>query len=143
MNENIQLSNNEFSTLLPVNKIGAHSESNNKFNLDDQITSLPSQVHSSGCELLNKSVIVPNRSNLQISSFFDRWDRFTKPPYSYAQLISQSIASQPDHQITLSKIYEFISTHYPYYQMNDRGWQNSVRHNLSLNRQFIKVTFSI
>ncbi|KAK4476124.1 hypothetical protein MN116_001343 [Schistosoma mekongi] len=66
-------------------------------------------------------------------------DQFTKPPYSYAQLIAQAISSQPDRKLTLSGIYDFISRNYSYYQLADKGWQNSVRHNLSLNCQFIKV----
>ncbi|KER24359.1 hypothetical protein T265_14440 [Opisthorchis viverrini] len=69
----------------------------------------------------------------------ERGDRNNKPPYSYAQLIAQAIASQPDRQITLSGIYDYISQNYPYYHTQDKGWQNSVRHNLSLNRHFIKI----
>lgn len=46
-----------------------------------------------------------------------------KPPFSYAQLIVQAIASNPDHQLTLSGIYAYISRHYPYYRINDKGWQ--------------------
>ncbi|TPP66134.1 Forkhead box protein K2 [Fasciola gigantica] len=69
----------------------------------------------------------------------ERGDRTTKPPYSYAQLIAQAIATQPDRQLTLSGIYDYISQNYPYYTLHDKGWQNSVRHNLSLNRHFFKV----
>jgi len=47
----------------------------------------------------------------------------SKPPYSYAQLIVQAIASNPDHQLTLSGIYAYISRNYPYYRPNDKGWQ--------------------
>nr|XP_026497981.1 forkhead box protein K1 [Vanessa tameamea] len=62
-----------------------------------------------------------------------------KPPYSYAQLIVQAVASAQDKQLTLSGIYSYITKHYPYYRTADKGWQNSIRHNLSLNRYFIKV----
>ncbi|VVC25258.1 Hypothetical protein CINCED_3A009917 [Cinara cedri] len=63
----------------------------------------------------------------------------SKPPYSYAQLIVQAVASAADRQLTLSGIYSYITKNYPYYRFVDKGWQNSIRHNLSLNRYFIKV----
>ncbi|KAK4510498.1 uncharacterized protein ATC70_004929 [Mucor velutinosus] len=63
----------------------------------------------------------------------------SKPPYSYASLIAQAISSDKNKKMTLHGIYTFIATHYPYYQMASNGWQNSIRHNLSLNKAFIKV----
>lgn len=53
----------------------------------------------------------------------DSVSRREKPPYSYAQLIVQAIASAPDHQLTLSGIYAYISKHYTYYAPGDKGWQ--------------------
>lgn len=47
----------------------------------------------------------------------------TKPPFSYASLIAQAINSTPFRKMTLNGIYQHITTHYPYYQMAQNGWQ--------------------
>ena len=62
-----------------------------------------------------------------------------KPPYSYATLISYAIQTHPNKQMTLNEIYTWITDHYPYYKKAGNGWKNSIRHNLSLNRLFIRV----
>lgn len=61
-----------------------------------------------------------------------------KPTHSYAQLIGMSILRAPNRRLTLAQIYKWISDTYSFYSATDAGWQNSIRHNLSLNKAFIK-----
>ena len=63
----------------------------------------------------------------------------TKPQISYAALITEALQSSPSGLLTLSEIYSCIKARYPYYDRADVAWQNSIRHNLSLNPVFVKV----
>ncbi|KAJ1995745.1 hypothetical protein GGI26_003691 [Coemansia sp. RSA 1358] len=62
-----------------------------------------------------------------------------KPPYSYATLITYAIMQHPRNRMTLNEIYAWVMEHYPYFKTAGSGWKNSIRHNLSLSKTFVRI----
>ncbi|XP_057311005.1 uncharacterized protein LOC130648895 [Hydractinia symbiolongicarpus] len=73
------------------------------------------------------------------SSIDYRNNRDLKPPYSYAALIIMAMKSKSCAKMTLSEIYKWITDNFSFYKHADPSWQNSIRHNLSLNKCFAKI----
>lgn len=68
----------------------------------------------------------------------DTIDR-TRPRYRYATLIGMAILRAQKRCLTLAQIYKWISDNFAFYSLAKSGWQNSIRHSLTLNKNFIKI----
>ena len=84
-------------------------------------------------ELMSPETLLPENG-----SGPDKDTKYKKPYMSFAQLIAEALNNAPEQTLVLSDIYKAINAKYPYYKLETRGWQNSIRHNLTLNENFIK-----
>ena len=73
------------------------------------------------------------------SSSEDRHCSDKRPPYSYVALITMALESSTNGMMSLNKIYAYIMDKFPFYKNHKKSWQNSIRHNLSLNDCFVKI----
>lgn len=62
-----------------------------------------------------------------------------KPPHSYIALITTAILSSPNKRLTLTEINTYLVENYEFFRGTYQGWKNSVRHNLSFNKCFVKI----
>uniref|UniRef100_A0A3Q1FFH5 Fork-head domain-containing protein n=1 Tax=Acanthochromis polyacanthus TaxID=80966 RepID=A0A3Q1FFH5_9TELE len=81
-----------------------------------------------------------NTSDNILSSCSKETQTFSKPSLPYIALIAKVILSSPSQKLNLSSIYRAMEEQFPYLRSRGPGWRNSVRHNLSVNECFVKVS---
>lgn len=138
----IQVSDSSFYFLLPLeSSVAQHQHSSH----DSSLRELQYTIHQhSHNRLMPLHPPTRRRKSMKELSEQDKADiaranEIGKPSKSYAGLIAEAIETGPEKRLTLSAIYSYLTEHYEYFRYAKNGWQNSIRHNLSLNKAFKKV----
>jgi len=93
-------------------------------------------------EMQKKNSLHKDTTFTEAASRIEVQNEYTKPKMSYAQLIAEALLTGRERMLTLNEIYIAINKKHPYYSLDastGRNWQNAIRHNLTLNKAFIKV----
>lgn len=110
-------------------------------NIGYHVITTPHELTRASSDLILKSpkskCKPPKDAHDQTSGLED--ETLKSPGLSYIALISMAIQSSSEKRMLLSEIYSWISERFPYYQLKDKSWRNSIRHNLSLNECFVKI----
>ncbi|SMY24405.1 unnamed protein product [Zymoseptoria tritici ST99CH_1A5] len=120
----------------PQQRMHPHSQRALQVTPGTPMRSQPAFPKSSPAANYSRGVMMESTEGIDYSA---ETARDLKPPYSYAQLIGMAILGTEEQQMTLNNIYKWVMSNYAFYRHNTAGWQNSIRHNLSLNKAFTKI----
>ncbi|KAI0601607.1 hypothetical protein F4775DRAFT_605699 [Biscogniauxia sp. FL1348] len=101
---------------------------------------LPSQATSPPMKEEFESYQMPENGSTQDPGHADASDgeEGSKVDEPYARLIWRAFMSRDRHAMTLQEIYQWFRDNTEKTKSESKGWQNSIRHNLSMNAAFVK-----
>ena len=74
--------------------------------------------------------IEPDKKQLQIE----------KPKMKMPQLITEALMNSPHGGLIVTDIFKSISARHPYYKLENKSWQSTLRSTLTVNNDFIKIS---
>ncbi|KAG9070539.1 hypothetical protein KI688_008077 [Linnemannia hyalina] len=123
-----------------VNKGRDISKETNRIDMDSTRGGVDSGVtNAASSDGLSQSEPVSATATATATTTTTSADMHRKPDISYSHLILHAISQSPNERLTLREIYAWIETRHPFYRDSPTGWQNSIRHNLSSSKAFIKL----
>ncbi|WWC91982.1 uncharacterized protein L201_006936 [Kwoniella dendrophila CBS 6074] len=133
------------STTIPLSRKAPNSSTASQSSIVSQI--IPSTTESSASKTnindSNNTGTGAGRKQNELPTEGDAPGYDCKPPYPYHEMIRHAIENAPDCRLQLSQIYSSIADRFPFFKTLDEkktaGWQNSIRHNLSLKKMFVRV----
>ncbi|KAJ3259379.1 hypothetical protein HK103_002282 [Boothiomyces macroporosus] len=75
----------------------------------------------------------------QVYLFKNKLHAHPRPDLSYNELIIEAIKKSENQMASLQEIYDYIQDTYEFFKESTVAWQNSIRHNLSVQKMFVRV----
>lgn len=111
-------------------------------NADSAILKVPTQLHEAEKHFSGRAkedALLP----YQIVCKKNRRSREeNKIPLTYIGMIAQAISSSPEKKLVLADIYRYMQRNFSRYLRTKARWKNTVRHNLSYHKCFVKCESS-
>ena len=141
--KNAEYKNNQSADVALSKELSNSEENTTDHLVHEEVGSTPPEINRVDDNIkLEQKISSDNTRDEAESSLPHQQGNYVKPPFSYKQLIIQALMTEKDSGLLLREIYSYITQKYPFYKMEDTGWQNSIRHNLSLIRGFENVSGS-
>ena len=91
------------------------------------------KVESPSACLQDLPGVHPSTSSMSPATCVENRDEQGKLDEPYAKLIYKAFMSREDHAMSLQDMYQWFRDHTNKAVTEKGGWQNSIRHNLSMN----------